>query len=283
MCLTETIKYFIDNGRTGCGVFLDLQKTFDTVNHKILMQNLEHYGIQSNVLSWFQSYLTERSQYVSVYGHVSTTLPIICGVPQGSVLGPLLFLIYFNDLAIVLKVLKFYLYADDTSIYFDSDDLFTLQKVGNRELRKVKKWLDANRLSLNVAKINFIIFHSKPNNLNELIRIKFGSKLLTHAESIKYLEILVDSTLTWKPQVSELYPKEQARTCRIFFRMQQYAAPETLKLPYYSLFYSFLSYGIVIWGLTHPSILDRLFKVNKRVISALIAFKDRYAHTTPLF
>ena len=281
LCLTETIKHSIDNGRIGCGVFLDLQKAFDTVNHTILLQKLEHYGIRGNVLSWFQSYLTGRSQYVSVNGHVSTTLPIVCGVPQGSVLGPLLFLIYVNDLASVSKVLKFYLFADDTSIYFDSNDLFTLQKVVNRELRKVKKWLDANRLSLNIPKTNFVIFHSKPKNLNEPIRIKFGSKLLTRIESIKYLGILVDSTLTWKPQISEL-SKKLARTCGIFFKIRHYVTPETLKLLYYSLFYSFLSYGITIWGLTHPSVLDRLFKVQKRVIRA-ISFKDKFTHTTPLF
>ena len=105
MCLTETIKHSIDNGRIGCGVFLDLQKAFDTVNHKILLQKLEHYGIRGSVLSWFQSYLTGRSQHVFINGHVSTTLPIICGVLQGSVLGPLLFLIYINDLASVSKVM----------------------------------------------------------------------------------------------------------------------------------------------------------------------------------
>ena len=109
------------------------------------------------------------------------------------------------DLASVSTILKFYLFADDTSIYFDSNDIFTLQKVLNRELKKVKKWMDANGLS-------FVIFHSKPKNLNELIRIKFGLKLLSRVESVKYLGILVDSTTTCKPQISEL-SKKLARTC----------------------------------------------------------------------
>ena len=113
---------------------------------------LEHYGIRGNVLSWFQSYLTGRSQYVSVNGHVSTTLPIGCGVPQGSVLGPLLFLIYVNDLASVSKVLKFYLFADDRSIYFDSNDLFTLQKVVNKGTQKSKEMVGCKQIVFKYTK-----------------------------------------------------------------------------------------------------------------------------------
>ena len=146
--LTESIKHSIDNGKYGCGVFLDLQKAFDTVNHRILLQKLEHYGVRGNTLNWFQSYLIGRAQYVIVNGHMSGFLPVSCGVPQGSGLGPLLYLIYVNDLPSVSKVLRFCLLADDTSIYYDSDNLINLQKVVNRELRKVRKWLDANRLSL---------------------------------------------------------------------------------------------------------------------------------------
>ena len=152
LSLTESIKHSIDNWKSGCGIFLDLQKAFDTVNHDILIKKLEHYGIRGNVLDWFRSYLQGRFQYVSVNSHSSDLLPISCGVPQGSVLGPLLFLIYVNDLPNISKVLQFYLFADDTSIYFESDNLLTLQKVVNQELRKVRKWLEANRLSLNISK-----------------------------------------------------------------------------------------------------------------------------------
>ena len=150
--------------------------TFETVNHDILLQKLEHYGVRGNALTWFHSYLTGRAQYVTVNGHVSGSLPISCGVPQGSVFGPLLFLIYVNDLPCVSKVIRFYLFADDTSIYYDSDDLINLQKVVNRELRKVRKWLDSNRLSLNISKTNYVIFHSPSRRIDKFIGIKLGSK-----------------------------------------------------------------------------------------------------------
>ena len=132
--MTEAIRNTIDNGRYGCGVFIDLKKAFETVNHSILLKKMEHYGIRGVALDWFASYLSYRKQYVSVNGHVSDYLDICCGVPQGSVLGPLLFLIYINVLSNVSKPLSFYLFADDINIYFEASDLFTLQKVMNREL-----------------------------------------------------------------------------------------------------------------------------------------------------
>ena len=130
--MTESIKKTIEDGMYGRGVFNDLQKAFDTVNHSILLKKLEHYGVRGTALSWFSSYLSDRKQYVSVNGHTSDHLKILCGVPQGSVLGSFLFLIYINDLPNVSKLLSFYLFADDTNIYYiKSQDLVHLQKVMN--------------------------------------------------------------------------------------------------------------------------------------------------------
>ena len=135
MEITERMKESIDSGKFGCGIFIDLRKAFDTVNHGILLKKLEHYGVRGILLEWFRSYLTDRKHYVFYNGVSSNLKPISCGVPQGSVLGPLLFLIYINDLPNISTDLKFSLFADDTNIYFGSDNQIKLEKTVNRELK----------------------------------------------------------------------------------------------------------------------------------------------------
>ena len=139
---------------------LTCKKAFDTVNHNILLQKLEHYGLRDNALLWFKSYLTDRMQYVLVNASDSETKRVTCGVPQGSVLGPILFLLYINDLPNISKHLKFFLFADDTNIYLEDSSLNALEKVMNKELKKLYEWLYINRLSLNITKTNFVIFHA---------------------------------------------------------------------------------------------------------------------------
>ena len=176
--LTDSVKKTIDDGMFGCRVFIDLQKAFDTVNHSILLRKMEHYGIRGTALNWFKSYSSERQQYVSVNRNTSDQLEIPSGVPQGSVLGPLLFFIYINDLPNVSKFLSFLLFEDDTNIYFKSHDLTRPQKIMNHELKKVKKWLDANRLALNIDKTNFVVFHPPHIKIPEPVFIRFGRKKL---------------------------------------------------------------------------------------------------------
>ena len=140
-----------------------MKKAFDTVNHKILLTKLEHYGIRGNILKWFDSYLSGRKQYVFYNGVSSDVAPFTCGVPQGSVLGPLLFLIYINDLPNISKKLSFFLFADDTNIDYESSNLKELESTVNKELKLLSLWLNLNRLALNVSK-TILLFLDHPRN-----------------------------------------------------------------------------------------------------------------------
>ena len=193
--ISENIKNSIDNGKFGCGIFLDIKKAFDTVNHNILLDKMEYYGVRENALKWFQSYLENRKQFVSVSGVSSEILDVKCGVPQGSVLGPLLFPIFINDLPEVSKKLKFYLFADDTNIYFESQNLNVIEKTVNTELRKVNRWLIINKLALSVEKSNIVLFHSASRVPSRTIKIKVGNKQIAEEKYVKFLGVLVDSTV----------------------------------------------------------------------------------------
>ena len=126
-----------------------------------------------------------------------------------------------------------------------------------------------------------MILHSNSKKINDFIQIKLGRKAITRMNYLKYLGVSIDSTLSWKPHVTEL-SKKLSRNCAIFFKIRYYVNPETLRLLYYSLFYSFLSYGVSVWGLTHPTILDPIVMLQKKVVRA-ITFQDKHAHSTPLF
>ena len=178
MEITQKIKESVEKGKFGCGIFIDVRKAFDTVNHSILLKKLEHYGVRGILLQWFRSYLTERKQYVFYNGEPSDLEPISCGIAQGSVLGPLLFLLYINDLPNISSKLKFFLFADDTNIYFESNDLSKLEKTVNKELKKLYSWLNVNRLSLNISKTNFIIFHPYNKPLKQHITLKINKKVI---------------------------------------------------------------------------------------------------------
>ena len=279
--MTEAIRNTLDNKKYGCGIFIYLQKAFDTVNHGILIDKLEHYGVRGNALAWFKSYLSDRYQYVAVEDTHSELLRVICGVPQGSILGPLLFLLFINDLPKVSKKLKFYLFADDTNIYCESDTVDNVVKKANSELRKVKKWLDANKLSININKTNYIIFHSPQKPIPPHTSIKIGKNHITRVKYVKFLGLLLDDTLSWKYHLSEL-SKKLARTCGVLYKIRPFLPTEILVCLYNSLFRSFLQYGITVWGQTCASYIDPITKLQKKAIR-IISNQSLLCQTTPIF
>ena len=271
--ITETIKESIDGGKYGCGIFIDLRKAFDTVNHEILLLKLEHYGIRGDMLNWFKSYLSGRKQYVSINGKSSELLEINCGVPQGSVLGPLLFLLYINDLPNISKILNFYLFADDTNIYYESDSLLDLEKTINKELNKLYLWLNLNRLSLNIDKTNYIIFHPYNKPLRQRVTITINKKAIKEKEYIKYLGVLIDSTLSWKHQISNV-SKKISRAIGIMYKLRPFLPLKIMKSVYYSLIYSHIVYAIEAWGSAFKTELNKILILQKRALR-LMTYNDR--------
>ncbi len=161
LLLQDKLTNAIDNGEYAIGLFLNLSKAFDTIDHKILADKLKFYGIRGVVLKWFESYLSNRKQFVSFNGTISEEMTIMCSVPQGSILGPLLFLLYINDLALTCDKRMAVLFADDTNLFITGKNLYQITEIMNTELIKVSLWLQVNSLSLNVEKTNYIIFSGK--------------------------------------------------------------------------------------------------------------------------
>ena len=156
----------MDNNLFSCGVFIDLQKAFDTVTHEILLSKLNHYGVRGIINNWFSSYLIGRSQTTQIGNYISDKEQTQCGVPQGSVLGPLLFLIYVNDIQYSSNKLDFFLFADDTNLLYADKNLKSLETIVNKQLEYICDWLLANKLTLNIKKLNFVIFHPYKKRLN---------------------------------------------------------------------------------------------------------------------
>ena len=161
LTFVEKIRESIDNGKFSVGIFMNFSKAFDTINHSILLEKLEYYGIRGVAYELCKSYLSDRIQKTTFNKTLSKSEKISCGVPQGSVLGPLFFILYINDIYLSSPQLFFVLFADDTNILVSGDNLANLSEVLNRELQHIYGWLVANKLSLNIGKTKYIIFSSK--------------------------------------------------------------------------------------------------------------------------
>ena len=238
--INENIQKALDDGNIGCGVFVDLQKAFDTVDHQILLAKLNHYGIRGVSNDWFKSYLSNRNQYVSIDGYESGLAAINCGVPQGSVLGPLQFLLYINDLNQAIKFCKVHHFADDTNLLCLSNSIKKLNKPIN------VNWLNANKISLNVKKTEIVIFKSKQKKLEGDLKIKFCGKRLYPTESVKYLGVKIDTNLTWQ-HVNDLSIKLN-RANALLFKISKYVSLKIIRSIYFAICDSYLSYCCLVWA-----------------------------------
>ena len=263
--LTEAIRKAMDKSSYAIGVFIDLQKAFDTVDHEILLSKLCHYGIRGTSNNWFRSYLTNRQQFVTVNGKDSDLRTMKFGVPQGSVLGPLLFLIYINDLYLSIKYSTARHFADDTCLLIHHKSLKKIKKLLNRDLKSLNEWLKANKISLNAGKTEILIFrhHNKP--LNYDLKIKLDGKRLYPSKYVKYLGILIDSQLNWSYHVKSLVPK-LARANGMLAKIRHYVSKDSLRSIYFAIFNSIMSYGAHVWGQSVNAHVKRIIKLQDKSI-----------------
>ena len=275
--VTNKLQNLRDNNYSTCLILLDLSKAFDTVNHKILLNKLEKYGIRGNSLTLIRSYLTNRKQTVHINNTYSLQQTLTCGVPQGSILGPLLFSIYINDLP---KASKFEtrLYADDTALMLSEVKINELNENVNRELVKVEHWLNANKLSLNYTKTKYLLIKPFKNKCVEPFDfdVKIKGVKIDRCYSIKYLGILLDEDLSWKPHISNLR-KKLSQGVGIIAKMKNYLNKQNLIALYYTFFYSHILYGILGWGSISETEIKPIQILQNKVLRIInkSTWKDR--------
>ena len=259
----------IDNSKVNAVILIDLKKAFDTVDHDILLAKMLHYGIKGIEHDWFRSYLNNRKQFCNVNGISSEIQAIELGVPQGSCLGPLLFLLYINDLPFALKKTHATMYADDTTICYASDDMEELNAIVNAELASLNEWLCGNKLSLNVVKTQAMIIGSK----QKLSHIKKSSSIspsfnvgyddIEFVKETKYLGLMIDDNLKWDSQIKNIQTKI-SRALGLLKYAKRYIPTSTLNDMYKGIVEPHLNYCCSVWGSCGTTRLDKLQKLQNR-------------------
>ena len=270
-----------ESGLNTIAIFLDLAKAFDTVAHDVLLGKLEHYGIGGTALRWFESYLTDRNICVKFEESISSLKEIKCSVPQGSSLGPLLFIIYVNDITKTSNILKYSIYADDTVIYTSGKNYNTLINNLNDELVNLYYWFLSNKLTLNINKTHCMVFDRGKRLPQDIPLIRFNDKKIDRITETRFLGLTITDKLNWRKHIKDISLKVN-KLNGIIYLTRQYFGSDTLRQMYTTLIYPHLIYCNILWGYGYHSHLNPLILAQKRVIRT-ITFSRKYTHTSPLF
>ena len=260
-------------------LLIDFSKAFDMVSHDILLHKLKHYGIRGIAHDWFRSYLENRSQYVSIDGKSSTTQRLKYGVPQGSILGPLLFIIYINDMPEINKLVKFILYADDANIIITADTLAEIEVLFEQLSTALVSWVSNNGLLLNIRKTNYMIFtkHRQPNI--ESLVLKVGGIQIERKTVARFLGVLIDDKLSFSQHITAIKSK-MSRYIGTLYRLKHILPLKARLLIYNSLVQSHLNYCSLVWGFTNKSKIEALFSTQKKALRAIMPGSINYFYNS---
>ena len=255
----------IDNGLLNGVVFIDLKEAFDTIDHKILLEKLAQYGVDQNSSTWFRSYLSDRTQRCQVNGHLSSSRSIKFGVPQGSIIGPLLFLVYINDPPNCLNDGSSSMYADDTNS-FQSPNLDELEKIMTSDLSRLNTWLKANRLSLNIAKTEYMVIDTRQKlitqDLNKM-NIHVDSTQIKRVQHRKSLGLIIDDNLNWKNHINAICKKISSGIGALK-RVRRFIRKDTAEKVYNSLIEPYFNYCSPVWDGIGSHLSSKLQKLQNR-------------------
>ena len=224
-----------------------LKKTFDTVNHNILLSKLHHYGIRGKVNDWFKSFLVNRSQYTSINDANSTSEKVMYGVPQGSVLGPLLFIIFINDLHVSIKNSKVHHFAEDTNLLLINKSLKQINKLINHDLSFLVQWLRSNKISLNTSKTEILIFRPKGKSITKHLNFRISGEKISTSSTVNFLGVLLHENLQWQTHIDSLITK-LSRAVGLLSKVRYYVPKYSLRTIYFSIFNSQMICTCQVWG-----------------------------------